>query len=64
MKLVALLAPEHGLWGSPQDHALVAGTRDAATGLPVWSLYGERREPTAAMLRDLDVLVVELQDVG
>jgi len=42
----------------------VAGTRDAATGLPVWSLYGERREPTVAMLRGLDVLVVDLQDVG
>jgi len=64
VKLVALLAPEHGLWGAPQDHARVAGTRDAATGLPVWSLYGERREPTAAMLRGLDVLVVDLQDVG
>jgi len=64
VKLAALLAPEHGLWGAPQDHALVAGTRDAATGLPVWSLYGERREPTVAMLRGLDVLVVDLQDVG
>ena len=64
VKLEALLAPEHGLWGAPQDHALVAGTRDAATGLPVWSLYGERREPTGAMLRGLDVLVVDLQDVG
>ena len=64
VKLAALLAPEHGLWGAPQDHARVAGTRDAATGLPVWSLYGERREPTVAMLRGLDVLVVDLQDVG
>ena len=64
VKLVALLAPEHGLWGAPQDHALVAGTRDSATGLPVWSLYGARREPTAAMLGGLDMLVVDLQDVG
>jgi len=64
VKLEALLAPEHGLWGAPQDHALVSGARDSVTDLPVWSLYGARREPTTAMLRGLDVLVVDLQDVG
>jgi uncharacterized protein YbbC (DUF1343 family) len=63
-RLVALLAPEHGVWGAAQDHATVHATRDPATGLPVFSLYGERREPTAAMLRGLDALVVDLQDVG
>ncbi len=64
VKLLALLAPEHGLWGAPQDHVRVAGARDPATALPVWSLYGARREPTAAMLRGVDALVVDLQDVG
>ena len=64
VKVLALLAPEHGLWGAPQDHARVAGAHDPATGLPVWSLYGARREPTAAMLRGVDTLVVDLQDVG
>src|SRR5207245_2742936 len=63
-RLVRLLAPEHGLWGAAQDHARVGATRDPATGLPVWSLYGARRAPTRPMLGGGDVLVVVLQDVG
>jgi uncharacterized protein YbbC (DUF1343 family) len=63
-RLVRLLAPEHGLWGAAQDHAPVPSTRDAVTRLRVWSLYGARRAPTPAMLRGLDALVVDLQDVG
>src|SRR5881296_4621681 len=63
-RLVRLFAPEHGLWGAAQDHAPIAGTRDPVTGVPVVSLYGERRAPTLAMLRGLDALVVDLQDVG
>jgi uncharacterized protein YbbC (DUF1343 family) len=63
-RLVRLLAPEHGFWGAPQDHARVRSTRDPASGLPVLSLYGAEREPTPAMLRGLDTLVVDLQDVG
>src|SRR3989442_300439 len=63
-RLVRLLAPEHGLWGAAQDHARVGATRDPATGLPVWSLYGARRAPTRTMLGGVDVLVVDLQDVG
>ncbi|TMQ23274.1 MAG: DUF1343 domain-containing protein [Candidatus Rokuibacteriota bacterium] len=63
-RLAALFAPEHGLWGAAQDHAAIASTRDPATGLPVTSLYGGRRIPTPAMLRGLDVLVIDLQDVG
>src|SRR5439155_1378641 len=61
---VRLLAPEHGLWGAAQDHARVGATRDPATGLPVFSLYGSRPAPTRAMLRGADVLVVDLQDIG
>jgi uncharacterized protein YbbC (DUF1343 family) len=63
-RLAALFAPEHGLWGAAQDHAAIASTRDPGTGLPVTSLYGRRRTPTPAMLRGLDLLVVDLQDVG
>lgn len=63
-RLVRLFAPEHGLWGAAQDHASVATTRDPVTGLPVLSLYGRRRAPTPGMLRRLDVLLVDLQDVG
>lgn len=64
VRLVRLLAPEHGVWGAAQDHALVSHARDPVTALPVASLYGAHREPTPAMLRGLDVLVVDLQDVG
>jgi uncharacterized protein YbbC (DUF1343 family) len=63
-RLTTLFAPEHGLWGAEQDLAPIAPTRDPVTGLPVHSLYGNRRVPTAAMLRGLDVLVIDLQDVG
>jgi len=64
MTLAALWAPEHGLWGAPQDHAHIRSTRDPLTGLAVASLYGLRREPTPAMFRGIDVVVVDLQDVG
>jgi uncharacterized protein YbbC (DUF1343 family) len=64
VRLVRLFAPEHGLWGAAQDHARVGSTREPMTGLPVLSLYGERRAPTAGMLRGLDAVVVDLQDVG
>lgn len=63
-RLAALWAPEHGLWGAAQDHAFVSAARDPSTGMRVASLYGARREPTPAMLRGLDAVVVDLQDVG
>ncbi len=63
-RLVRLFAPEHGLWGAAQDQAMVATARDPAIGLPAVSLYGARRAPTPRLLRGLDVLVVDLQDVG
>src|SRR6266850_2328425 len=63
-RLAALFAPEHGLWGAAQDLVPVAAEGDPLTGLRVVSLYGERREPTPAMLRDLDLLVIDLQDIG
>src|SRR5437588_7697371 len=64
VRLARLFAPEHGLWGAAQDHALVPSTRDQVTGLEVWSLYGEQRAPTPQTLAGLDALVVDLQDVG
>jgi uncharacterized protein YbbC (DUF1343 family) len=63
-RLTRLFAPEHGLWGAAQDHAAIMRARDPVTGLPVLSLYGRRRAPTAAMLAGLDALVVDLQDIG
>jgi uncharacterized protein YbbC (DUF1343 family) len=62
VKLVALFSPEHGMAG--RADAPVANATDAATGLPIYSLYGETRRPTEAMLKGIDVLVFDLQDAG
>jgi uncharacterized protein YbbC (DUF1343 family) len=62
VRLAAIFSPEHGLVGDA--NADVPHGRDAATGLPVWSLYGSTKRPTAAMLRGLDLLVFDIQDVG
>ena len=61
-KLVSLFAPEHGIRGILD--ANVPTTKDDATGLPIYSLYGDTRRPTAAMLADLDAMVIDLQDIG
>jgi len=64
-KLAALFGPQHGIYGQTQDNMVEwEGFRDAATGLPVYSLYGATRKPVTAMLKDFDVLVVDMQDVG
>jgi uncharacterized protein YbbC (DUF1343 family) len=62
--LVALFAPEHGIRGTAAPGERVDSSRDTQTGLPIHSLYGETRAPTAAMLRDLDVLAFDIQDIG
>ena len=62
VKLVALFSPEHGLVG--QLDAKVPDSRDESTGLPVFSLYGDTRRPTDEMLQGIDLLVVDLQDIG
>jgi uncharacterized protein YbbC (DUF1343 family) len=64
VRVTRLFAPEHGIWGAPQDHARIADERDPVTRLPVISLYGATREPTPAMLAGLDTLIVDLQDIG
>jgi uncharacterized protein YbbC (DUF1343 family) len=64
VRLTALFGPEHGLRGVAQAGAAVATTTDSATGVPIYSLYGETRVPTAEMLRDVDVLLYDIQDVG
>jgi uncharacterized protein YbbC (DUF1343 family)/CubicO group peptidase (beta-lactamase class C family) len=60
--LVAIFSPEHGLAGQADER--VASATDAATGLPVFSLYGETRRPTDEMLKGLDALVFDIQDAG
>ncbi|PYQ20723.1 MAG: DUF1343 domain-containing protein [Acidobacteria bacterium] len=63
-RLVRLFGPEHGVWADAQDLVEVEDTRDPATGLPVFSLYGRTRVPTPAMLDGLDTVVFDVQDVG
>jgi uncharacterized protein YbbC (DUF1343 family) len=60
--LAALFSPEHGIRGEADD--TVASGRDQKTGVVIHSLYGETRRPTPAMLEGLDIVVVDLQDVG
>jgi uncharacterized protein YbbC (DUF1343 family) len=63
--LRALFGPQHGIRGDVQDNMIETGhTVDQETGLPIHSLYSETREPSAAMLADVDVIVFDMQDVG
>ena len=64
VELVALYGPEHGVRGDVYAGGKVSDTRDAATGLPVHSLYGATRKPTPQMLEGIDVMVYDIQDVG
>ena len=64
VQLVALFGPEHGIAGVVRAGDKVGSSRDSATGLPVHSLYGDTRIPSADMLRDVDVLLYDIQDVG
>jgi uncharacterized protein YbbC (DUF1343 family) len=63
--LAALFSPQHGFWGTEQDNMMeTPDGRDPATGLPIFSLYSHTRRPTAEMLAGVEVLLVDLQDVG
>jgi uncharacterized protein YbbC (DUF1343 family) len=65
LKLVALLAPEHGIRGTAEAGEQIVDETDPKTGVPVYSLYlSEDRGPTPEMLKDVDVLVYDLQEVG
>lgn len=64
VKLVALFGPEHGVRGDYAAGDIVGTTKDPKTGLPAYSLYGRIRKPTADMLKDVDVLVYDIQDIG
>ncbi len=62
VQLVALFSPEHGIAGHADES--VASSRDASTGLPIYSLYGEHQRPTEEMLNGIDALVFDVQDAG
>lgn len=65
VQLKALFGPQHGIRGDVQDNMIeTEHAVDRETGLPIHSLYSETREPTEAMLKDLDILIFDMQDVG
>lgn len=64
INLTALFAPEHGIRGNSQAGGTIGNEKDAITGLTVYSLYGNTKKPTAEMLENVDVLCIDIQDVG
>ena len=62
--LCALFGPEHGFYGHVQDRERIDKTTDPESGLPVYSLYGPEESPSETVLRDLDTLIFDIQDVG
>lgn len=64
VRLTALYGPEHGLRGVARAGEHIVSTVDSATGIPIYSLFGETRVPNADMLSNVDVLVYDIQDVG
>lgn len=64
VRLTALFGPEHGLRGVAKAGEKVASATDSATGVPIYSLFGDVAVPTADMLKDVDVLLYDIQDVG
>jgi uncharacterized protein YbbC (DUF1343 family) len=65
VRVGAIFGPQHGVRSDVQENMIESGhARDARRAVPIYSLYSETREPTAAMLAGLDALIVDLQDVG
>ncbi len=64
VNLRALFGPEHGIRGAIYAGEKIATTVDSKTGLPVFSLYGKTRKPSPEMLNDIDVILVDIQDIG
>jgi len=64
VRLTALFAPEHGIRGQAAAGEQIRTSVDSATGVPIYSLYGDTRVPTADMLKDVDVVLYDIQDVG
>jgi uncharacterized protein YbbC (DUF1343 family) len=64
-ELKAFFGPQHGIRGETQDNMIEwEGFADRKTGLPVYSLYGKTRQPEPAMISDIDLVVIDMQDVG
>lgn len=64
IEIIKVFAPEHGFRGTEDAGAEIDDSRDQRTGIPIVSIYGRNKKPTAAQLDDLDVVVFDIQDVG
>ena len=64
INIVKIFGPEHGFRGNASNGARVADEKDAATGIPIISLYGNKRKPSAEDLADVDLMIFDIQDVG
>jgi len=64
VNIVALFGPEHGIRGDIPDGSIINNSIDALTGITIYSLYGDIRKPTKDMLKGIDVLIFDIQDVG
>lgn len=65
IRLSAVFGPQHGIFGQTQDNMIEwEGSIHPKFGIPVFSLYGRHRKPTPEMLREIDVLLIDLQDIG
>jgi len=64
VEVTALFGPEHGIYGLAEAGVKIADEKDDRFGIPVYSLYGKTAKPTAEMLKDVDVLVFDIQDIG
>jgi len=64
VNVVKVMAPEHGFRGEAPDGAKIDDTKDEKTGLPIISIYGSSKKPSPEMLKDVDVLLFDIQDVG
>lgn len=64
VNLVALYGPEHGIYGDEHAEVKIGDRIDKKTGIPVYSLYGDHRRPSTRMLKNIDVMIIDLQDIG
>src|SRR3990172_10310307 len=64
VEITALFGPEHGIRGDNSAGDIIDDGVDSKTGIPIYSLYGKERKPTKEMLKDIEVLIFDIQDVG
>ena len=64
IKIVKVFAPEHGFRGNTDAGETVKDGKDLRTGIPIISLYGNNKKPTAGQLKDIDIILFDIQDVG